>query len=141
MIRPAAFLVCCFAVAVVHGNEATSLSATTAAAAPEPAAQTNALPESDAAHRQRCAQAAKKARRKSLWAVFLLSMLSGASNTMSATQKSNVTFTDDAGRKTKGTISYVDPVKRDYLNARDREFNANAAAEIHRNSLQKADCL
>ena len=133
-------LVCCLAATHVTGAEP-----------PEPAeispnpdqstGQSSDPAESIQAQQERCAKAAKKARRKSLWATFLLSALSGASNTMSATQKSNVTFTDDTGRKTKGTVTFVDPVKRDYLNARDSENNANAAMEIYRNSMQKAGCL
>lgn len=90
---------------------------------------------------QHCAKAAKKARRKSLWAAFLLSMVSGAGNTLSATQKADITMTDQDGRKTRGTITYVDPVKRSYLNARDSEFNANAAMEVYSNNMRKAGCL
>ena len=129
-------LVCCLAAHQVTGTEPSEpieISTT--------ADQPTATLDNTQERLEHCAKAAKKARRKSLWAAFLLSMVSGAGNTLSATQKADITMTDQDGRKTRGTITYVDPVKRSYLNARDSEFNANAAMEVYSNNMRKAGCL
>ena len=96
--------------------------------------------ESAEAYQERCEKVRKKARRKELWASFLLSLVSGIGNTSIATQKSKVTLTDDHGNKTKGTITTVDTYKRDNLNERDREINNKATANYYAGYVQNAGC-
>ncbi len=134
------FLVCCLAATHVTGTEPTEPTELTPTS-DQWTDQPSPPVETAQARQERCAKVVKKARRKSLWATFLLSMVSGIGNGLASTQKSNVTFTDEDGRKTKGTISYVDPYKRAYLNERDSRQNADAAADIYNATLIKADCL
>jgi hypothetical protein len=128
--------------------------ATTPVSADEPTEPTESVPASDPwidqdfppaesgqARQERCAKVVKKARRKSLWASFLLGMASGMGNGLASTQKANVTFTDHTGRKTKSTITYVDPYQRAYLNERDSRQHADAIATLYAADLTKADCL
>jgi hypothetical protein len=136
-IKTTLFIICCLCSGLAAGTEV-SINTDSSITKNQGVEQTE---ETESNRQERCAKAIKKARRKSLWATFLLSMVSDAGNSLSSTQKSNVTFTDQDGRKTKGTITYVDPYKRAYLNERDRQRNSEAASDIYNATLQKAGCL